>query len=356
MTVYDEKRRAAILEKAHHWHLRLSEADADEADRSAFDAWLKADPQHSELYDFAVTMHHAVGSLRTGDLDRDMLEASWPERAIQLKDSVSRAFSNVGARLVALGGAALSAALVFVVFYGEQGTQPIGEDTVIASFETVNGATELVSFEDGSTAVLGAASQINVTFSNMERRVTLIEGTAFFDVASDQERPFVVEAGDMRATALGTAFDVRRVADVMRVAVAEGDVEVSYPLMRNGNPTNFRTRHVLTVGHQVTATPTSGLEQVRPIATEAIGAWRDERLLYDGVSLAELVADASRYTRVPVRIDPTSETIGAIRVRGSFRSDDIDAMLVTLAEIYPIDIDRSYQDAIYIRDRSDRQD
>ncbi|MEM7741718.1 MAG: FecR domain-containing protein, partial [Pseudomonadota bacterium] len=329
MTVDDKKRRARILEQAHQWHLTLGEAGATEADHQAFTAWLEEDPQHGDLYDFAVTMHHAIGLLHTDDLDERMLQASWRERIVQARRAIGQAFFGWGAGLAALGGAMATAAYMFVFVSTDSQTPIIEQRPIAISHQTANGVIQQIDLDDGSIATLGAASQIDVFFSDAERRVVLITGTAFFDVARDETRSFVVEAGDMTATALGTEFDVRWVADVVRLAVAEGRVEVRYPLVQDEETLNQLSRRVLQVGQQVTAAPLSGLEDTRPISINAIGAWRDSRLMYDGVSLQELAADVSRYVDVPVKIDPTSETMGEIRVRGSFRSDDMEGMLLT---------------------------
>ncbi len=57
--------------------------------------------------------------------------------------------------------------------------------------------------------VLNTNSRVEIRFTPEQRNVRLLAGQAWFQVAKNPNRPFVVEAGNRRVTALGTAFDVR---------------------------------------------------------------------------------------------------------------------------------------------------
>jgi transmembrane sensor len=95
-----------------------------------------------------------------------------------------------------------------------------------ASYRTAVGSIKAVPMKDGSTITLNTDSGIRVAISDTERRVDLEKGEAFFEVAKDLNRPFVVRVGDERVTAVGTKFSVRREADDVRVIVTEGRVRV----------------------------------------------------------------------------------------------------------------------------------
>ncbi|MEL7453272.1 MAG: hypothetical protein AAGJ50_07880, partial [Pseudomonadota bacterium] len=92
----------------------------------------------------------------------------------------------------------------------------------------------------------------------------------------------------------------------------------------------------------------TGLGQTKTIPMSSVAAWRNKRLLYDGVSLIELAADASRYVAEKIIVVAPDGQLDDIRVRGSFQSSDIDGMLASLAEIYAIEIDRSQDGLIRI--------
>ena len=73
---------------------------------------------------------------------------------------------------------------------------------------TATGESRTVTLADGSQVNLSGGSAIGVDITSEERRVRLLSGEAFFDVAHDAARPFTVEAGEARIVVLGTAFDV----------------------------------------------------------------------------------------------------------------------------------------------------
>ncbi|MEM9877672.1 MAG: FecR domain-containing protein [Pseudomonadota bacterium] len=333
-------RDTRILEEAHRWRLRQGEADFSDADRTSFEAWRHKSARHAELYDFAVTMYHALGTLDAADLDADMLRRSGREHAVAVKHSTARFVARWPGRL-AVFGSALAACAAMAVFMLRP-VEPQNDDKpVTATYQSALGITKQHQLADGTIVTLGAASEITTAYTGGQRRVNLVRGAAYFEVAKDPDRPFLVAAGALTATARGTAFDVRRAAGITRVAVSEGSVEVGYPYVVNDSPTNLKTRRTVSAGEQIAAVPAIGLGTVRPIAIASVAAWRSKRLLYDGVALEEIAGDASRYSAVQVIVDEASGSLADIRVRGSFQSDDIDSMLNTLAEVYRLKIDRS---------------
>ena len=79
------------------------------------------------------------------------------------------------------------------------------------------GEQRTIQLEDGSRIILDTGSEVAVRFTGGRRSVTLNNGQAMFDVEGDPARPFIVDAGDTRVTAIGTRFDVRRSGTGARV-------------------------------------------------------------------------------------------------------------------------------------------
>jgi transmembrane sensor len=93
-----------------------------------------------------------------------------------------------------------------------------------SAYRTAVGGLEAVPLRDGSKVTLNTDTDVRIELSPSERRVDLRRGEAFFDVAHDATRPFVVRAGDKRVVAVGTKFSVRRDGNEMWVVVTEGMV------------------------------------------------------------------------------------------------------------------------------------
>ena len=70
------------------------------------------------------------------------------------------------------------------------------------------GETRFVTLEDGSHVHLDSRSAIAVRYDGSQRRIALLQGEAWFEVAPNKDRPFVVEAAGGSVTARGTAFDL----------------------------------------------------------------------------------------------------------------------------------------------------
>lgn len=100
---------------------------------------------------------------------------------------------------------------------GRDGDQPI---------TATNSAQGEKRLADGTRVTLMDGARIKTRFSDGERRVILYDGRARFEVAHDASRPFLVEAGDLVTRALGTIFEIDLRADVPRIALIEGSVEV----------------------------------------------------------------------------------------------------------------------------------
>lgn len=103
----------------------------------------------------------------------------------------------------------------------------------------VTDTTKNITLDDGSQIAVNTTSELQFPskFEAAERRVKL-QGEAFFDVAENPEKPFVIEAGDLRIKVLGTSFNVRNYDDenLAEITVRSGKVQVTH---KNGGFTEI---------------------------------------------------------------------------------------------------------------------
>lgn len=315
-----DRTQTEIDAAASLWIAQREMLEPHEFDETAFAAWLAADPRHALAHD---EMMRVAGYVA----EASHTAAFTPSRA--------------NWRLWAGGaGIAAIAASLLLMIGPWAAPRPIIETTEIAELQRI-------PLEDGSVMTLGPASRAEIQLGARERRVTLIEGEAFFDVAPDADRPFIVDAGETSARAIGTAFDVRRDGDSVRVAVAEGVVRVrthaTLPLIATS----------LEIGSGSQAETFEGAAWLRPapatvsnIAPEAAGAWREGHLSYVDAALSSLVADLNRYYAPGVRL--AEPELGHVRLTASFRTDDLDALLAALPLVAPVSIVRRADGEIII--------
>src|SRR5690606_28027432 len=142
------------------------------------------------------------------------------------------------------------------------------------------------------------------------RVVRLLKGEALFDIAPDPARPFTVYAGDGAVGALGTVFAVQLEDDTLEVAVSAGRIQVYSTRAHDGAPLvgaqSLTPIAVLEAG-QLGACGRS-IKSVETLDSEALErklAWREGRLIFDDVTLAQAIEEITRYTATEIIIsDP----------------------------------------------------
>ena len=105
-------------------------------------------------------------------------------------------------------------------------------DSVLKTKEIIATATIIQdTLSDGSRVSLNKKSSLTTVFSKKERRVKM-SGEAFFDVAHDAEKPFVIEVKTLEIKVVGTSFNVDNLSDTGKIIVV---VETGKVLLRGAN-------------------------------------------------------------------------------------------------------------------------
>jgi len=219
-------------------------------------------------------------------------------------------------------GAGLAAALMALVILPERNTHTTGA-----------GEVATLNLDDGSTVWLNADSRLRVDFSKPVRRVVLERGEAFFKVAHDAGRPFVVEAEPRRIIVTGTEFDVRRAPESVEVAVAEGHVKVEAPALHDDRPEAVTA---LSAGDDARFTAGQAIPAVvRGTMAQHKGAWREGKIDFgDGTPILAAVDEVNRYTRTKVILADGSLNQDTI-TGGPFWTGDAEQFVHALRTMHP---------------------
>jgi transmembrane sensor len=117
--------------------------------------------------------------------------------------------------------------LVYTAAGQSNGTTRVEYNTV----ETPNGGQFLVQLPDGSKVWLNAASSLKfpADFGGLDRRVVELTGEAYFEIAKDKSRPFIVKTDSQQVQVLGTHFNVNAYHDEpdVKTTLLEGAVKVA---------------------------------------------------------------------------------------------------------------------------------
>lgn len=298
---------------AANWIARRERDDWSGDDQLQLDAWIEASTDNRVAWLRVSAAWQQTSRLRS-------LTTSAPHGSSSPTSS-GKAVHRTHVRARAVAGCVVLAVAAVVAWY----LLPVGP-----SYHTEIGALQAVSLTDGSRVTLDTNTRIHVDVTNTERRVDLEQGEAYFEVAKDPARPFVVIAGDKRIVAVGTQFSVRNERGEVRVLVTEGKVQVE-----RGTGDTMRPMMQLQAGSIARAGPDAVLVEDQPISElEQLLSWRTGRLSFDNSPLADAVAEFNRYnTRKIVIVDPA---VAAIRVGGNFRATNIDAFVRLIASDFPI--------------------
>jgi len=200
-------------------------------------------------------------------------------------------------------------------------------------YRTAVGGLEAVPMRDGSKVTLNTDTDIRVLLTRSERRVDLERGEAFFEVAHDTTRPFIVRAGNSRIVVVGTKFSVRREAHEVRVMVTEGKVRVESGGGAGAAPLTFvRAGNIARAQESgVLVSPESAAE------AEAALGWRHGYVVLHDTPIAEAAAEFNRYNMKKIVIQDPG--VGEIRIGGNFRSTSTDAFVRLLVDGFPIRVE-----------------
>jgi transmembrane sensor len=180
-----------------------------------------------------------------------------------------------------------------------------------------------VPLKDGSRISINTGSDLEVALGARRRGVTLTSGEAWFEVANDADRPFVVAAGKVRVRALGGAFSVRRRGEGCDVLVTEGAVEAW--LDGGGRaPTRMPAgcKGVIDDGRDPIVIQ-------EPQEIERTLSWRSGMITLDGQSLAEAAQEFNRYNARQIVI--TDSSLARRRFVGLFRTNDPEGFAAAVA-------------------------
>lgn len=198
-------------------------------------------------------------------------------------------------------------------------------------YATRVGAMEMVSLPDGSRLTLNTDSRLRIDMDANRRRVQLRQGEAFFEVAKDPLRPFVVEAGDKRIVAVGTAFSVRRSGSEVQVVVSEGRVRVETA----DRPAEVLQAPLLDAGMVASTQGEAVLVQARsPVEIAQNLSWRTGQLVFRDTPMAEAVAEFNRYNTRKLVVEDAA--VEGLRVGGIFRANQLDAFVSLVQQGFPV--------------------
>ncbi len=308
--------RDDVHRQAADWFARKRSGRMSADEARALEAWLAADPDHRAALDSVELMWAASQAVRS-----DPAVMAIREEALKKPRSRWRMAVNAGAiaaslAIFVIGGAFLT---------GRPDLLALGPRT----FSTSPGQTSTIALPDGSKVTLDADTVLRARETDDRRSLELVRGRAFFRVAKDPSRPFVVAARDKTVTAVGTAFDVALRPDGVRVTLLEGKVKVAAPAqaatiaaLPSAPPREQSTE--MTAGSQLVA-PDDGSWRIAKVDASQEVSWAAGQLVFAGRTLADVATELNRRSEKKVVI--TDPSVGRAVISGSFDAGDVEGFV-----------------------------
>jgi transmembrane sensor len=295
-----------VSDQALAWLARLQKGDVSKTERQRFQDWRTSDPGHQQAYEQAEQFWRLLES---------------PAKAVQAR--LQNQPSNNPARTVYRTSFALAACLVLVLI-GLSSMLPNLIQNWQSDYVTAAEERRVIGLADGSQLTLNTNSAVAIEFSEQQRRVKLLRGEVYFEVAANKARPFVVVADKVSARVVGTAFSVAALDgnNNKEVAVSEGVVAVT---------ADGQTRQL--TANQHVRWHDGRLESAQTVDSENRMAWRHGQVVFSQQPLVEVIQVVNRYRKWPILI--ANRGLARRNISGVFKTDDPNAVVSALTHTLP---------------------
>jgi transmembrane sensor len=322
-------------------------------ERSAIERWMAEHPDHRALVDRAREVWARTGALAPPG-DATVVDAAWGRMAARLgapapRRAVAARRTAPPAELRARSGgrgwlrAALRIAAVLVVgigggllwraapWHGSAASARVA----MREFSAERGERAIVRLSDSTRIVLAAESRLWVPSDfGVHARSVRLEGEAYFEVAHDPAKPFVVHAARAVTQVLGTQFSVRAYPGDERVDVVVRSGRVA--LRAAGAPPAAGT--VLTRGDAGRLDTAGTMTVARHVDVDAALAWTTGRLAFDKIPFRDVAREIERWYGLSIQLADTA--LADRRVTASFADESSDEVLDALALLVNARVER----------------
>lgn len=196
-------------------------------------------------------------------------------------------------------------------------------------YSTGNGQRTTVVLPDQSEVQLNANSKLHLypeQWEKKEQREVWLEGEAFFRVERKAAgTKFIVHAGDINISVLGTQFNVRLRGEEANVTLTEGKVEL---LVADQSIT-------MKPGEMVSYKKSESKVEIKEVETEAFASWKDGISVFNN-TLREVVKELEILYGVQFVIE--NEQLRDRQIQLSAPNDSLEEVLETLELLYPEEI------------------
>ena len=180
---------------------------------------------------------------------------------------------------------------------------------------------------DGTIVKLNSGSKLLFpsSFDSNERKVQL-QGEAFFDVERNEQKPFIIQIGEMEVEVLGTSFNVKEDTESHQKTVAVKTGKVAVNNKANGEPI------LLDPLQMVVETQSGTLNKLPIMSEEAVFGWTDNKLVFDDNQYKTVFKEVSKWFGVEIEVG--KELDEGMKYTAVFDNPTLDEVLMSTSRIF----------------------
>ena len=270
--------------------VRCLTGEANDYEQEKLRAWLNAEENRIQYEEFKVIWVASKEIYKTYSPD---LEQARRRIRNGIGGTVKLNTWNWVGRAAAILLVAAGCVWAITEYSGKADTHHISMEEI-----TTESDTDSVVLSDGSTVWLNKATTLRFPreFNGSERRV-ILTGEAFFEVAHNAEKPFIVEAKGTVTRVLGTSFNIETTEADVLVAVRTGKVLFS----EHDNTKNFT---LLEKNEMAAFSYSNSLIKKSTVDGSRVPSWRSRLLFFKNTPLSQVVEKLSAHYETSIHLDP----------------------------------------------------
>lgn len=300
--------------------------------------WIEGNKEHAEL---TITARNAVQRLK---FKEEQLQEERMEEILNkvISDEASNSHHRMthgkhsGVKLWFMVAASfavltLSALLIHKAYSNQESL--VGVEVAMKHIYNPVGRKSIIKLPDGSTVNLNSDSHLSFPprFSDSVR-VVVLQGEAYFDVAKESNRPFIVKTLELYTKVLGTQFNVRAYGHETyeSIALLDGQVEVV------GNTQELEANQgILIAGEKLKYNRSEKSYKKSPFDSENETGWKDGVLVFNNTNFNGFVTLIERWYGVQIQVDKRPSKVWS--VHGRFKNESLEEVLLGVKFSYGVD-------------------
>ncbi len=229
----------------------------------------------------------------------------------------------------------IAAALIIGLFIGfyVKSIKPTNSTPAYYAAHSPRGSISEMLLPDGSVIYLNSDSKIEYSIEGNKSgtREVFLTGEAWFDVAKDKKKPFVVHTPVYDVNVTGTRFDVKAYDsdDEITTTLEEGQV-----IINSNNKFRLTKDVILKPGEQVVLNKNSRELTIKEVNTKWFTSWKDNKLIFVNMELKDLVVLLER--KYGVDIEVKNKSILDLHFDGTIKNESILEILEIIKKALPI--------------------